>query len=1111
MPRDTSGFWFRLSEGRGGPAASEAIRSAAGVRLAPAETGRLLARLPLLRPDTTQGEGFALPARTLPPPRTGTTVVGVFPPADTMLPPPPMPVPALEVVRVQPEGEVPMAGEVTIVFSQPMVPLTSRDSLAAQPVPARLSPQPPGRWVWLDSRTLRFQATGRVPMATHYRVEVPADTRAPGGGTLREARRWTFSTPPPQAMGSHPHGRAVVHDPLMVIAFDQRIEPAAVLPTLRVTARGRSVTIRLASEAEMRADSVLARWLAVAEPDRWLAFRATSPLPADAEVRVVVEPGTPSAEGPLRTTQPQQWSFHTFGPLRVIGHHCGYRAQPCRPGMPWTIEFNNPLDSVPAGLVRVEPAVPNLSVTAIGDRLVLSGTTQPQTRYRVTMEAGIRDRFGQTLGRSHTVEFAVGSPARRLWARQDQVVVLDPTAPPQFPVYSVGHRRLRVRLLRVTPENWEAFERARYRRGPSEPFTPPGREVWSGLVSVEGDLGETAETRLDLRPALEAGLGQTLVVVEPETALTTEEERWQSRVVAWVQATRIGLAAFADAEGGLGWATSLLDGSPLAGTELAVQNAGAAVRTGADGTATFALAPPGRHGPPLLVARRGGDVAILPGGGWQRWEQRDGTQWYVFTDRGLYRPGEEVRARGWIRRVPLRKGGDVALPPPGVDSVSYTVRDPRGVEITRGTAELDALGGFRLGFRIPAGSNLGGAMIELRAGEARYVAPIRVDEFRRPEFEVTVSADPGPHIVGASAEVTARAAYLSGGGLPGAEVQWNVRASPGAFNPPNWPGWAFGIRDFPWMPRPYGRPGAPNFQNLTGRTDATGTHRLRIVWDSVRPPRPYNVDAEAGVEDVNRQRWSARATLLVHPAALYVGLRSPRGWLPQGAPLVVEAVTVDLNGRPVSGRPMTLRAARLEWRRGPTGEWSRDEAGDPQLCNVVSAPEPVRCTFRTAGGGLMRVTADARDMAGRPTRTDLEVWVAGGDAFTPRTEGARQQEAAVVADRPEYQPGDTAVLLVRAPFAPAEGLLTLRRGGVVHAERFRMEGPPIPFAFPLPKHTFPTCTHRWTWWVCAGNRLRGGTNGAASARPPTHPERTHPAAGQCAGARRAYYHRCGGA
>ena len=40
--------------------------------------------------------------------------------------------------------------------------------------------------------------------------------------------------------------------------------------------------------------------------------------------------------------------------------------------------------------------------------------------------------------------------------------------------------------------------------------------------------------------------------------------------------------------------------------------------------------------------------------------------------------------------------------------------------------------------------------------------------------------------------------------------------------------------------------------------------------------RPVSVSAEASVMDVNRQAWNAQTGLLVHPADLYVGLRSPR-------------------------------------------------------------------------------------------------------------------------------------------------------------------------------------------------------------------------------------------
>jgi len=61
----------------------------------------------------------------------------------------------VKVVRRSPEGEVPVAPNVSITFDQPMVAVTSQDE-AAKTVPATLSPQPAGRWRWLGTRTLLF-------------------------------------------------------------------------------------------------------------------------------------------------------------------------------------------------------------------------------------------------------------------------------------------------------------------------------------------------------------------------------------------------------------------------------------------------------------------------------------------------------------------------------------------------------------------------------------------------------------------------------------------------------------------------------------------------------------------------------------------------------------------------------------------------------------------------------------------------------------------------------------------------------------------------------------------------------------------------------------------
>ena len=67
----------------------------------------------------------------------------------------------------------------------------------------------------------------------------------------------------------------------------------------------------------------------------------------------------------------------------------------------------------------------------------------------------------------------------------------------------------------------------------------------------------------------------------------------------------------------------------------------------------------------------------------------------------------------------------------------------------------------------------------------------------------------------------------------------------------------------------------------------------------------------------------------------------------------------------------------------------------------------------------------------------MELYVLGDDP--PRNPRVRQDKVDLISDKKEYRGGDTAELLVSAPFAPAQGVLTLRRDGVVKLQRFSLK------------------------------------------------------------------------
>ena len=1067
------GLRFRLSEAPEQAENKTTNKVAVASVLSASETERILNRLPAITAEPADEAAFALRERSLPPPRTGRTIEQAFPPPLTIAAPEEKNVGPLEVLRFSPEGDVPIAPNLSVTFSQPMVAVSSQEE-AAQNVPVQITPEPKGRWRWIGTKTLLFEPDVRFPMATKYSVSVGAGTRSAHGGSLTQPKTWSFTTPAPIVKRKYPAGnRTERRDTLMFAEFDQRIDPAAVVKTIKVIAGQIQLSVRLASPEEIEADKAVRDLVKNAEKDRWIVFRAVAAsgetkwaLPAETDVTVSIGPGTPSAEGPLTTDKPQDIMFRTFGPLRLNKSMCGYvQTRQCTPYDVWSFEFSNNLnaETFQESQVRVEPAITGLKTRVAGTYLLLEGSKKPNTTYHVTIDKSIRDQFDQTLGEDKTIEFQISAMPSWLALSGQGFVVLDPTGPRQLSLYTVNYTTVKVNIYSVGPEDWVRYQTYRqlhfrnFNDAARQNAVLPGRLVFSKEIDLKSALNDMIETPIDLTPALKDGLGQAIVSVE---SIVPVSDVYHSPLLAWVQSTQIGLDALADNDELMGWATSLKDGAPLSDVQMEILPAKVNGVTGADGLAHLKLQPSNNPAAGLLVARRGEDLAMLPenpdnwwspNGSWLHKPQTDALRWYVFDDRRLYRPGEEVHLKGWIRRIGTGKGGDVGPLSGAVRQINYKVRDQQNNEVSKGVLTINPFGGFDTSFKLPPTMNLGYATVELEAASVaekveglKFAHQFQVQEFRRPEFEVTVRTETeGPLFVGDYARVSVAANYFAGGGLQNAEVKWNVSSRSTNYTPPNRDGYTFG-EWIPWWTSDGGG-GHGNNESLAGRTDASGKHRLRIDFDSVKPARPAIVTAEASIMDVNRQSWSSRTTMLVHPANLYVGLKSDRTFVQPGEPLIVQAIVTDLDGRSVANRAVKMRAVLLDWKQ-VKGEWKQVEA-NPQDCSVQSATEAVKCSFQPKEGGTYRVRATINDDRGRANESEFTLWVAGGKRLPNRD--VKEEKVELIPDRKEYKGGDTAQILVQAPFSPAEAVMTVQRSGIVKTERFRIDGATYTLRIPI--------------------------------------------------------------
>ncbi len=1072
---------FRLRAVAPNDTAPQSTSPSTNTDVAPLDDARRQAVLGRLPPLEAPPPRRKLVVIERPAPPKARTVDAPFPASVDVTPPPPArPSVPLTILRRAPVGEVAAADSITINFSAPMV------AHGAPPpaTPPVIAPAVEGTWRWTGARMLEFRARGtnasaaaRFPLASTFRVTVPRTLTSLAGAKLEKAVEWEFATPAPEVVGFAPKSTPATLRPVIVVTLDQRIDAASARASIRVTSPAGEHRTRAATEDELERGLDSPR-------DRSVGLVVVDPLPPDEVVAVDVGPGLRSVEGP-RAAEAQRFTFRTHGTFeRSLFVSDG--------GLDSSVHFEFTNDIEPASVdvtaIRVDPAVENLRARVRDNALDLHADWQPLTAYDVTLPATLRDTSGQTLAAPVTVSFVTsrrrGHHDRgELLTINALLTVLDPHVPPFLPVLPYELDRFAYRVHRVSPADWPAFRR--YRRAPRSLGAPLHREIvrvratLDDYCYVPGDeRWRQSLVKVDLAPFFDDGHGHLVVELEVPARGTTDG--WTSGQSLWLHRSDLSIEVHADATVAIVRVASFAEGRPLAGVEVSLEPDGPSAVTNADGEARLPLPSTGKQR--IVVARRGADVAFLPYSewfddgedddgylfGWQRHEVPDELAWHVIDDRSFYRGGERVRAKGWVRIVRVQPDGDVELPGDALESIEYIARAPRphprfdfpGAEICRGRAPLTATGGFEIAFDLPADGPLGEYSLELNAVSSSklddvtttHVHRFIVEEERPPRFEVDVSRESRSCIAGSTAELTAVARYFTGEVLPDTEVAWEVRSVPASVRLARWPGFTFGT----WVPwwhhdqLELHDASHVHESHRVGRTDIDGVHRLRVDLEPIEPPRPLRLTATARAADGSHGERTAATRLTVFPAAAQIGLRAERPYAYAGEPLRIDAVVTDLDGAPLAGRTMRVATTRIEWEliereRRPKSEdefydaeeddWEIVET-DLTTTDVLSGDGPVTIELPREKSGIYRVRVSVEDESGRRAESERTLWLAGPEC-TPVPD-FEDETAEAITDRPQYEAGDVAEVLVLSSFAPAEGTLCLLRSGIVESRRFRM-------------------------------------------------------------------------
>lgn len=157
----------------------------------------------------------------------------------------------------------------------------------------------------------------------------------------------------------------------------------------------------------------------------------------------------------------------------------------------------------------------------------------------------------------------------------------------------------------------------------------------------------------------------------------------------------------------------------------------------------------------------------------------------MFTDRSIYRPGQTVQ----VSAIAFNKGRDGSSVMGG-QKVTFSLSDSNGEDVGKAEVQTDNYGTATTSFLLPSNGLTG--FFYLRASvadKARTGKLVRVEEYKRPSFDITYDKLKTGYHVGDTVAVKATARTYSGVAVQGAKVRYRVVRRPSMW-------WGrFGMRD----------------------------------------------------------------------------------------------------------------------------------------------------------------------------------------------------------------------------------------------------------------------------------------------------------------------------
>ena len=390
----------------------------------------------------------------------------------------------------------------------------------------------------------------------------------------------------------------------------------------------------------------------------------------------------------------------------------------------------------------------------------------------------------------------------------------------------------------------------------------------------------------------------------------------------------------------------------------------------------------------------------------------EGYEAFLYTERGVYRPGETVNLVGIVRG----KNSETPASLP----IRINILDPHNAVLKEFRKQTDKDGACEVQIPLHAYAPTGWYTANMWSDEKQIgSAYFQIEEFIPDRMKVSVEADKDSYMLGEVVNLEVKAENLFGTPAVGRKVFAGYDLHAVRFMPPEkWRSFTFYD-----LKRTFSHDRVKLAETVTD-IDGKATYQFTLP-EGLKPPSSLSGYIQATVQELGGRAVSTSNNVSIHPYSHYVGIKRPQsGTVKRNEKVEFNYIVIDTEGNTTSGRTLKATISAVSnldrWRRQ-----MKPTVRQLETRTLTSAKDEANFSFTPAAFGVHRVEVEDVDSG---AKTSMQFYVSEWGGVPWSLENPDVLDMSL--DKPAYRPGEKAKLHIKPPF-PGKVLLTIEREKVL--------------------------------------------------------------------------------